>query len=50
MAQLPEESNFTQNSLAIGLVIENIIHFLDGYPLSCGKLDGLGNLAVASRS
>ena len=48
--QLAKESYLSENSLAVGLIIENVVHFLDGHAFARRQLCRLRNLAIASLS
>mmetsp|Transcript_18368 Transcript_18368/g.28198 ORF Transcript_18368/g.28198 Transcript_18368/m.28198 type:complete len:220 (-) Transcript_18368:115-774(-) len=50
VAQLSQESHFSQDALAVDLVFEDIVHLLDSHSLTRGQLRRLGYLAVAALS
>ncbi len=48
MLQPSEESDFSQDTLAIDVVVEDSVHLLDGDLLTGGLVDGGGHLAVGA--
>ena len=50
MLQFAHQCDLTQNSLAVCLVLENVLHSLDCYLLPCASPRGQGHFAIATRA